>query len=140
MYSQYLPCHILLTMSYTTHNSYHNVYYSHIYPNFSPFPVQSLPLTHYVYCLLPVVLWAQAAQGWKSLRDFHWYITDHGLIARSLAMAALGAAGLEIIVSTTPKALTFTRKGNVDCCLILIGPAFLLHLGPSTLNKFRFIF
>ena len=63
------------------------------------FAVQSLPWTHYLYCLVPIALWHKVAQKWYLIAAIKNYVIDTGILAKSLMAGGMGIVGLEIIVS-----------------------------------------
>ena len=61
--------------------------------------VQSLPWTHYLYCLVPVALWHKVAQKWYLITALKNYVVDTGILMNCAIAGVIGIIGLEIIVS-----------------------------------------
>lgn len=60
--------------------------------------IQSQATTHYIYCLLPVVIWHKVFQRADVFVDLYYYIVDHGYVKRTIVAVLMGICGLEIII------------------------------------------
>ncbi|XP_064640731.1 GPI ethanolamine phosphate transferase 1-like [Lineus longissimus] len=76
--------------------------------------IQSLPFTHYIYCLLPVLLWNLVLKRFNDIGDLFGYIDEHRKFRSSFFLLVLWIIGLEIVV------LTFFYREVLSVGLVLM--------------------